>query len=81
MIFDEVPMVWSLPAIVNFHEATAFATWKTRQVGPEHNFRPISELEHNCIRNTSQKVSDHNETIDDVVTEDAVGSRLLDKAS
>ena len=28
-MFDEVPLPWDWPALVNYHEAKAFATWKT----------------------------------------------------
>jgi len=47
-LFDITPMVWDLPVVVNFHEATAFAKWKSLQTGTK--MRLLTEPEHHAIR-------------------------------
>jgi len=57
-IFDWVPMQWSHPAIVNYHEATAYAAWRqtkgdlTAKFNPKNQatLRLSTELEHRAIR-------------------------------
>lgn len=51
LLFDAVPMRWDWPADVNYHEAQAYATWRTRQDGSLLAYRLITEAEHMCIRN------------------------------
>lgn len=51
LIFDTVPMNWSLPVSVNYHEAAAFAKWKSLKTGKK--YRILTELEHHCIRDSS----------------------------
>lgn len=48
LTFDTVPMPWSWPAAVNFHEADAFARWKGLKTGKK--IRVLTELEHKAIR-------------------------------
>ena len=38
-MFDEVSLPWDWPVLVNYHEAKAFATWKTLT---EEQVRPTS---------------------------------------
>jgi 5-histidylcysteine sulfoxide synthase/putative 4-mercaptohistidine N1-methyltranferase len=46
--FEIVPMQWDWPALVNYHEAKAFAKWKSAQ---EHKtFRLLTEAEHQALR-------------------------------
>jgi len=52
LIFDEVPMKWSWPVVVNYHEAEAYAKWKSVKTGQK--YRVMTELEHNAIRNPKQ---------------------------
>ena len=49
-IFEEIPMQWEYPAIVNWHEAKAYAVWKTEKDGSEQPYRLLTEKEHNAIR-------------------------------
>ncbi len=67
LIFDTVPMNWSLPVSVNYHEAAAFAKWKSVKTGKK--YRILTELEHHCIRDSSVE--------DPVVS--AVDGRLTNK--
>jgi 5-histidylcysteine sulfoxide synthase len=46
--FEEIPMEWSWPALVNFHEAQAFCNWKSQMHGDR--FRQITESEHQSMR-------------------------------
>lgn len=48
-LFDVVPMPWDWPVAVNFHEAAAFAKWKSLQT-PGKVLRVMTELEHKAIR-------------------------------
>jgi hypothetical protein len=48
LIFDEVPMPWDWPVVVNYHEAAAFAKWRELKTGrPTH---VLTELEHKALR-------------------------------
>lgn len=49
LLFDITPMPWSWPVSVNYHEAAAFAKWKSLQTGK--NLRLLCETEHRAIRN------------------------------
>jgi len=52
-IFDWVPLQWSHPAIVNFHEATAYAAWRQAKgdlTDKQGTLRLSTELEHHSIR-------------------------------
>lgn len=69
VMFDIIPMQWSWPVVVNFHESEAFANWKTANEklctnNPSMKYRVMSELEHHAIRDEAQKkqdlVSDNN---------------------
>jgi 5-histidylcysteine sulfoxide synthase len=60
LIFDESPMAWNWPVCVNFHEAVAFAQWKSAKTGK--NYRILTEVEHRAIRDpeasSSHRVED-----------------------
>jgi len=54
-LFEVIDMPWSWPAIVNYHEASAFSNWKTEQL--ERNgtelvapLRMVTEAEHQLLR-------------------------------
>eukprot|EP00043_Microstomoeca_roanoka_P002639 m.39514 g.39514 ORF g.39514 m.39514 type:complete len:861 (-) comp11615_c0_seq1:44-2626(-) len=51
-IFDVIDMPWSWPVNVNYHEAKAFANWKSDREGRDRTkgYRLITEAEHNRIR-------------------------------
>jgi 5-histidylcysteine sulfoxide synthase len=53
VIFDQGPMAWNWPVCVNFHEANAFANWKSFKTGK--NYRVLTELEHRAIRDSKLK--------------------------
>jgi 5-histidylcysteine sulfoxide synthase/putative 4-mercaptohistidine N1-methyltranferase len=55
LCFEIVAMQWSWPAEINFHEAKAFAAWKSEQNHSDIPYRLITEAEHHRIRdlNTS----------------------------
>lgn len=57
-IFEEIPMQWSWPAIVNYFEAEAYCAWRTQysEDGSER-FRLLRESEHNAIRGKAAAVS------------------------
>ena len=55
VMFDAVPMRWDWPVDVNYHEATAFAAWRTQQDGSSVAYRLITEAEHQLIRNTGDR--------------------------
>ena len=75
LLFDEVAMKWDLPAAVNYHEAMAFATWRSKKTGK--HFRVLTELEHHAIRSSEQQLSNPQKTIDTVVQSNAVGETLM----
>lgn len=45
-MFDEVPLPWDWPVLVNYHESKAFATWKT---STEEQVRPTSSSLGICV--------------------------------
>lgn len=47
-IFDEVTMPWDWPVCVNYHEAKAYCTWRSKRSG--RSYRLISEVEHHRMR-------------------------------
>lgn len=49
-IFELVPMQWSWPAIVNYHEAHAYANWLGRKDKTKVPYRLITEAEHHRLR-------------------------------
>lgn len=55
LLFDVLPMPWSLPVMVNFHEATAFANWKSERSGDGRVYRVMTELEHRAIRDDEER--------------------------
>jgi hypothetical protein len=77
MLFDVVPMAWDLPVCVNFHEASAFALWKTKK--SNKNYRVSSELEHHAIRDSSQQLS--GDSVDMVLRGPAYGKMMTEVSS
>lgn len=75
LLFDEVSMKWDLPVTVNYHEAAAFAAWKSKRTG--RHLRVMTELEHHAIRGSAQQVADVSKTVDTVAQPDATGEHLL----
>lgn len=49
-IFEVVPMMWSWPVVVNYHEAKAFCNWRAKKDGKPHSYRLLSEAEHESMR-------------------------------
>lgn len=49
-IFDVIDMPASWPAIVNYHEAKAYAGWKAEKDGRDEPYRLLSEAEHQRLR-------------------------------
>jgi 5-histidylcysteine sulfoxide synthase/putative 4-mercaptohistidine N1-methyltranferase len=49
-MFDVVDMPWDWPAIVNFHEARAYAAWRRERDGASEAYRLITEGEHHALR-------------------------------
>ncbi|MBX9688165.1 MAG: 5-histidylcysteine sulfoxide synthase [Candidatus Obscuribacterales bacterium] len=49
--FETIPMPWDWPALVNFHEAKAFCSWKSSKEGAR--YRLLSEAEHQALRKFS----------------------------
>lgn len=47
-------MPWGCPVAVNFHEASAFAKWKSMKTGK--TIRVMSELEHHAIRDPLESI-------------------------
>ncbi len=50
--FEIVPMQWSWPAVVNYHEAKAYCRWKSDKDG--RPYRLITEAEHQALRQVCQ---------------------------
>ncbi|KAF3481899.1 generic methyltransferase [Arthroderma uncinatum] len=48
-IFEEVTMPWDWPVCVNYHEAKAYCTWRSKRSG--RSYRLITEVEHHRMRN------------------------------
>lgn len=51
--FEVVQMPWSWPAIVNYHEAKAYCTWRSEKEGLSISYRLITEAEHQRMRDYS----------------------------
>lgn len=51
--FEVIPMQWDWPVCVNFHEAKAYAVWKSRCDNTELPYRLLTEAEHNALRGES----------------------------
>jgi hypothetical protein len=64
-LFDVVPMQWDWPVSVNFHESHAFANWRAHSTG--RKVRVMSELEHNAIRDLTQRIGVGKEVVDPVM--------------
>jgi 5-histidylcysteine sulfoxide synthase/putative 4-mercaptohistidine N1-methyltranferase len=50
LVFDVVPMDWDRPALVNQHEATAYARWRAAEDRAAAPYRLLTEAEHHRIR-------------------------------
>lgn len=55
VLFNAIDMRWDWPVDANYHEARAFAAWRTEQDGAAVRYRLITEAEHNLIRNTNDR--------------------------
>lgn len=55
-LFEEIPMQWDWPAIVNFYEAKAYCTWLTEQQSANQRpYRLLLEKEHIAMRDCTQQ--------------------------
>lgn len=55
-LFEEIPMQWDWPAIVNYYEAKAYCNWLTdKQSAHNRPFRLLFEKEHVAMRDTAQQ--------------------------
>ena len=52
-IFSIIPMPWSWPCEVNFHEAVAYANWKEERDGSKLKYRLLTEPEFVALGNAS----------------------------
>ena len=53
VLFDEVSMPWDWPVVVNYHEAMAYANWRTNEARKQNvdvEYRLMTELEHHVAR-------------------------------
>jgi 5-histidylcysteine sulfoxide synthase len=50
LCFEIIPMQWSWPVDVNFHEAEAYCIWRSEHDRQEIPYRLISEAEHHRLR-------------------------------
>jgi formylglycine-generating enzyme required for sulfatase activity len=50
LLFDVVDMHWRLPAVVNYHEASAFLAWRAARDGSPVAYRLVTEAEHMLLR-------------------------------
>jgi 5-histidylcysteine sulfoxide synthase/putative 4-mercaptohistidine N1-methyltranferase len=46
--FELIDMQWDWPAVVNYHEATAYCIWRSRKDGKQ--YRLLTEAEHHALR-------------------------------
>jgi 5-histidylcysteine sulfoxide synthase/putative 4-mercaptohistidine N1-methyltranferase len=54
--FEVIDMPWDWPALVNYHEAKAYANWRSEMDGKQRGaggYRILTEAEHNIIRDES----------------------------
>ncbi|PNH12258.1 hypothetical protein TSOC_000840 [Tetrabaena socialis] len=59
VLFDAIDMRWDWPVDANYHEARAFAAWRTEQDGAAVRYRLSTEAEHNLLRNDRDRVDAH----------------------
>lgn len=52
LCFEIVPMQWSWPVDVNFHEAEAYCVWRSARDQQEIPYRLITEAEHHRLRDS-----------------------------
>ncbi len=48
--FETIPMQWSWPSVVNYHEAKAYLRWRSEQDKVRGEYRLMSEMEHARVR-------------------------------
>ncbi len=57
-LFEVVPMPWSWPVIVNYHEAQAYAAWRAELDGGARPYRLLTEAEHHLLREVEREAAD-----------------------
>lgn len=67
MIFEEAPMQWDWPVIVNYHEAKAYSRWKSEKDQSDMPYRLITEKEHNAMRSSSHSNLDVEARVDSIL--------------
>ncbi len=74
LVFEVVPMAWSLPVVVNLHEARAFAAWRAERDGVPANvdgpvasniYRLLTEPEHHRLRDVAALDADGRVCVDE----------------
>ncbi|MBL4848922.1 MAG: 5-histidylcysteine sulfoxide synthase [Planctomycetes bacterium] len=68
--FETIEMPWAWPAVVNYHEAKAYAQWLAEQDGQEQSYRLPTEAEYALLR-AEKGTSD----LDPVMLEDGLAFR------
>lgn len=59
-VFETTDMQWDWPVDVNYHEASAYAAWKSEKdglAGTDAAYRMITEAEHHLIRDETAQVA------------------------
>lgn len=61
-LFELIPMPWSCPVIVNYHEAEAYCRWRAQKdgVSGQTKFRLLSEAEHHRLRQIEPSQQQYN---------------------
>ena len=76
-VFDTVPMPWSWPVSVNYHEADAYARWYGRKKAGNKNIRVMTELEHKAIRDAPE-IDGNGRVVDPVMRRHDGGKVMID---
>ncbi len=62
-IFEVIPMAWSWPAVVNYHEASAYCKWRSELEGKKVSYRLLSEAEHASMRKQNGVLNEPTQTL------------------
>ncbi len=76
-LFHIVPMPWSWPVEVNFHEAKAYCAWRAEQAGENVPYRLITEGEHQRMRQATMRGDARDPKCDPVMN--ASGHEMMER--